>query len=264
VWVILLLATGAGGYYFWGNRTTEADAKSKKGGKGDAASRPSPVVGVTARKGDMPMFLNGLGNVTAFYTVTVRTRVDGQIMKVHFEEGQSVKEGDLLIEIDPRPFQAAVDQAQGQLAQANGQVAQAKAQLLDAQARLVGAEANQEKTQLDADRYVPLAKQHAITQQEFDNATQNNLSARAQVEAAKAQTETARAQTQAANAAVEAARAALAAIPQSAQILLHLDIDVFQRDDVEFVAHIFLRKITRLYDRFSHRSGLLAHSVAVF
>ena len=88
-------------------------------------------------------------------------------------------------------------------------MAQAKAQLLDAQARLVSAEANQGRTQLDVDRYGPLAQQQAITQQEFDNAKQNNLSTKAQVEAAKAQTETAKAQIQAANAAVEAAKATL-------------------------------------------------------
>ena len=80
--------------------------------------------------------------------------------------------------------------------QANGQVAQAKAQLLDTQARLVSAEANQGRTQLDMDRYAPLAKQNAITQQDLDNATQNNLSAKAQVEAAKAQIDTANAQIQ--------------------------------------------------------------------
>ena len=104
----------------------------------------------------------------------------------------------------PRPFQAAVDQAQGNLAQANGQLAQARAQVVQAEAQLAVAEANQGRTQLDVDRYVPLAKQQAITQQDLDNATQNNLAAKAQIQAAKAAVETAKAQIQAANAAVEA------------------------------------------------------------
>jgi len=139
----------------------------------------------------------------------IRAQVTGYLLRQNYSEGSFVRKGQLLFEIDPRPFQAAVDQAQGQLAQANAQVAQAKSQLVDAQARLVSAEANQQKGQLDVDRYIPLAQLQAITQQEFDNAKQNNLSAKAQVEAAKAQTETAKAQIQAANAAVEAAKAAV-------------------------------------------------------
>jgi len=122
-----------------------------------------------------------------------------------------VKKGQLLFEIDPRPFQAALDQAQGQLAQANGQLAQAKAQLVQSEAQLAQAQANQHRTQLDVDRYVPLAKQQAITQQDLDNATQNNLSAKAQVDSAVAQIETAKAQIQAAGASVEAAKAAVEA-----------------------------------------------------
>ena len=90
-----------------------------------------------------------------------------------------MRKGQLLFEIDPRPFQAALDQAQGQLAQARGQLAQAKAQLAQAQAQLAQSVANQGKTQLDVDKYTPLAKQQAITQQEMDNAVQNNIAAKA-------------------------------------------------------------------------------------
>ncbi len=158
--------------------------------------RRAPDVEVIAvQQRDIPLYREWIGTL------------DGMVNA--YSEGSFVRKEQLLFEIDPRPFQAAVDQAQGQVAQANGQVAQAKAQLLDAQARLVSAEANQGRTQLDVDRYVPLVKQQAITQQEFDNSMQNNLSAKAQVEAGKAQTETAKAQIQAANAAVEAAKAAL-------------------------------------------------------
>src|SRR5581483_4087547 len=96
-----------------------------------------------------------------------------------------------------------------QVAQANGQWAQAKAQLIQSQAQLAAAEAAQRRTQLDEDRYVPLAKQNAVTQQDLDNARQNNLSAKAQVEASRAQIETSKAQIQAAEAAVGASKAAL-------------------------------------------------------
>jgi len=158
---------------------------------------------------DVPVYREWIGTLDGMVNAAIRAQVTGYLLRQNYSEGSFVRKGQLLFEIDPRPFQAAVDQAQGQLAQANAQVAQAKSQLVDAQARLVSAEANQQKGQLDVDRYIPLAQLQAITQQEFDNAKQNNLSAKAQVEAAKAQTETAKAQIQAANAAVEAAKAAV-------------------------------------------------------
>src|SRR5262249_45723453 len=80
------------------------------------AARSIPVTVGPARTGDMPVYLTGLGSVTAFNTVTVRSRVDGQLVKVAFTEGQFVHEGDLLAEIDPRPFQVQLAQAEGQLA----------------------------------------------------------------------------------------------------------------------------------------------------
>lgn len=171
--------------------------------------RPPDVEVVPVQQKDIPVYHEWIGTLDGMVNAAIRAQVTGYLLRQNYSEGSFVRKGQLLFEIDPRPFQAAVDQAQGQLAQANAQVAQAKAQLLDAQARLVSAEANQEKGQLDVDRYTPLAQQKAITQQELDNATQNNLSAKAQVEAAKAQTETAKAQIQASNAAVEAAKAAL-------------------------------------------------------
>lgn len=77
--------------------------------------RVVPVVTASVRRGDMDLYLNGLGTVTAFYTVTVRARVEGQLLAVHFTEGQIVSEGELLAEIDPRPFEVQLAQAQGQL-----------------------------------------------------------------------------------------------------------------------------------------------------
>ncbi len=119
----------------------------------------------------------------------IKAQVTGYLLTQNYTEGSFVRKGQLLFEIDPRPFQAAVDQAQGQLSQATGQLAQAKAQLAQSKAQLVQSQANQLRTQLDVNRYIPLAKQQAVTQQDLDNATQNNLSAQAQVEAGKAQVE---------------------------------------------------------------------------
>src|SRR4029077_1048792 len=160
---------------------------------------------------DVPIHREWIGTLDGMVNAAIKAQVSGYLLTQDYTEGSFVKKGQLLFEIDPRPFQAAVDQARGQLAQANGQLAQAKAQLVQAQAQLVQAQANQRRTQLDVDRYIPLAKQQAITQQDLDNATQNNLSALAQVEAGKAQVETAMAQIQAADAAVEAAKAGVEA-----------------------------------------------------
>lgn len=104
-------------YYYPRFSQTAAQDKSKGKGKGgESGGRAIPVVAAMSRKGDMPVYLNGLGSVNAFNTVTIRTRVDGQLVKVAFTEGQFVKEGDLLAEIDPRPFQVQLEQAEGQLA----------------------------------------------------------------------------------------------------------------------------------------------------
>jgi membrane fusion protein (multidrug efflux system) len=139
----------------------------------------------------------------------IKAQVTGYLLTQNYTEGSFVRKGQLLFQIDPRPFQAAVDQAQGQLAQATGQVAQAKAQVAQAKAQLTVAEANQRKTQLDEDKYTPLAKQQAVTQQDLDNATQNNLAAKAQIEAARAQVTTSTAQIEVADAGVQAAKAAV-------------------------------------------------------
>ncbi|MGH9882801.1 MAG: efflux RND transporter periplasmic adaptor subunit [Pyrinomonadaceae bacterium] len=154
----------------------------------------------------------------------IKAQVAGYLLRQDYQEGSLVKKGQLLFEIDPRPFQAALDQArgqvaqfQGQLEQANSQVTQAEAQLaqansqvLQAQAQLAQAQANQVKTQLDVNKYGPLAEQKAVTQQDYDNAIQANVVAKAQVEAAKAGVETARAQFRAANAQIGTAKAAIA------------------------------------------------------
>jgi membrane fusion protein (multidrug efflux system) len=107
-------------------------------------------------------------------------------------------------------YQGQLEQATSQVTQAEAQVAQANSQVLQAQAQLAQAQANQVKTQLDVNKYAPLAEQKAVTQQDYDNAAQANLVAKAQVEAAKAGVETARAQLRAANAQIGTAKAAIA------------------------------------------------------
>src|SRR5260370_20291102 len=133
---------------------------------------------------DVPISREWIGTLDGMVNAAIRAQVTGYLLTQSYTEGSFVKKGQSLFEIDPRPFQAALDQAQGQQSQANGQLAQAKAQLVQFQAQLAQAQANQRRTQLDVDRYIPLAKQQAITQQDLDNATQNNLSTQAQVEAA--------------------------------------------------------------------------------
>ncbi len=171
--------------------------------------RPPEVEVAPVEQRDIPVYREWIGTLDGMVNAAIRAQVTGYLLSQNYVEGSFVRKGHLLFEIDPRPFQAAVDQARGQLAQANGQVAQAKAQLVQAQAQVTSAEASQRKTQLNVDKYVPLNNLKAITQQDMDDATQNNLSSKAQVEAAKAHVETAKAQIEASSAAVEAAKAAL-------------------------------------------------------
>src|SRR5579871_2389324 len=124
VWLVaLLIIAGIAGYAVWraghpapapangagpagnGPRRGAGGGGGGFGGRGGAPGGPIPVVLAPVSRASVPVYLNGLGNVTAFYTVTVKSRVDGQIMKVDFNEGDLVKEGQVLFEIDPRPFQ---------------------------------------------------------------------------------------------------------------------------------------------------------------
>jgi membrane fusion protein, multidrug efflux system len=128
-WILLIAAAGAAGYYGWqsynGNRATQDNAR-----KNAAPARQAvPVTIAPVQKADFPVYLTGLGTVQGFNTVQVRTRVDGQILKVDFKEGQFVKQGDTLVEIDPRPFQAALDQAKAKKAQDEANLANANLDL---------------------------------------------------------------------------------------------------------------------------------------
>src|SRR5262252_8565003 len=165
---------------------------------------------VQVEQQDVPISSEWIGTLEGMVNATIKAQVTGYLRKQNYTEGGLVTQGQVLFEIDPRPFQAALDQAKGELAKAQGQLVQANAQLLQANAQLAQAEANQGKTQLDVDRYIPLAKAQAISAQDLDNAVQNNLAAKAQVAAAKAAIEVAKAAIVAAKAVVEAAKAAVA------------------------------------------------------
>lgn len=124
LWVLILVFAAIAVWYYRGaHSTSQAQDPATAAGKGKsgAGNLVVPVVVATAQRGDLPVYFNGLGTVTAFNTVTVRSRVDGQIVKINFKEGQFVHEGDALVEIDPRPFQVQLEQAQGQLAKDQAQ-----------------------------------------------------------------------------------------------------------------------------------------------
>src|SRR5260370_13555024 len=189
-----------------------------------AAPRPVDVEVDRVEQKDVLVYSEWIGTTEGIVNADIKAQVTGYLLKQDYKEGSFVKKGQLLFEIDPRPFQAALDQAngqvaqfQGQLEQANSQVTQAESQagqansqLSQAQAQLAQAEANQVKAQLDVNKYAPLAEQKAVTQQDYDNAVQSNVVAKAQVEAAKAGVETARAQVRAANAQIGTAKATIA------------------------------------------------------
>jgi membrane fusion protein, multidrug efflux system len=172
-----------------------------------AAPEPPEVQVTPVLQQDIPIYYEWVGITVGYVTAQIRARVTGYLMSQEYTEGAFVKTGDLLFRIDPRPYQAAVDQAEGnhalaqaqieqsraQLAQAQAQVEQAKAQVAQAQAAVTQAEANQRLTQLNVDKYTPAVKDGSVSRQEYDNAVQSNLANKAAVEAARANVEAARA-----------------------------------------------------------------------
>jgi multidrug efflux system membrane fusion protein len=127
-WVLLTSAVVVLGYFGW-QRFHGPDAAIKAEQKSAASTGAVPVTIAPVVKTDFPVYLNSLGTVQGFNTVVVRTRVDGQIDKVAFKEGQLVNQGDLLVEIDPRPFQATLDQAKAKKAQDEANLANANLDL---------------------------------------------------------------------------------------------------------------------------------------
>jgi multidrug efflux system membrane fusion protein len=129
---------------------TSADSKQQRAQA--AGPRSVSVAVAKVQQQDMPVYLVGLGSVTAFYTANIKSRVDGQIMRVNFQEGQTVKQGDLLIVIDPRPFQVQLEQMQAQIFKDQATLRDAK---------------------LNLDRYTTLIPSGSIAQQQVD--TQKSL-----------------------------------------------------------------------------------------
>jgi membrane fusion protein (multidrug efflux system) len=177
--------------------------------KGAVAPKPLAVKVVEVKQKDVPVVREWIGTLDGLVNAEIKAEVSGYLVQQAYTEGSFVRKGQLLFQIDARPFEAALAQAEGQLAQSTGQLEQSRAQLAQVEAEVAVAEANQRRTQLDVDRYTPLAQQQAITQQDLDNATQNNMAAKAQLQAARAQVETARAQITATTAAVQSAKAAV-------------------------------------------------------
>src|SRR5512138_406350 len=187
-----------------------------------APSPPPPVVKVepvVAR--DVPISAEWVGTLVGYINAQIRPRVSGHLVSQNYTEGAVVKAGDLLFQVDPRPYQAALDQAQAQALQAESQLNQAKAQVSASQAQVEQAlaklaqdeaqvtksVAEQRRTELDVARYTPLAQRGSVSQQELDNAVQNNLANLASVAAARASVQNAQANVSNTRAAVEKAQA---------------------------------------------------------
>jgi membrane fusion protein (multidrug efflux system) len=149
-------------------------------GKSGPPKPPPPDVEVVqVEQKDVPIWKEWIGTLDGLVNAQIKPQVTGYLLRQTYTDGSFVKKGQLLFEIDPRTFQAALDQAKGQLANAEAQLATARA--------------NQVKAENDVNRYRPLAKEQAIPQQDLDNAIQANQAAQAQVEAAKAAVEAAKA-----------------------------------------------------------------------
>jgi multidrug efflux system membrane fusion protein len=171
IWICIFALIGFGCYKLYQFETGKQTSIAAQKG---AMMRPHaiPVVAATAYKGNLPVFLQGLGTVTAFNTVTVKPRIDGQLVAVTFREGQVVHKGDVLAEIDPAPFQVALEQAEGNLAQAKGNLVKDQAALRDAQVNYVR----------DQDLY----KDQIIAKQQLDTQLATADQIRGSIEADKA------------------------------------------------------------------------------
>jgi membrane fusion protein (multidrug efflux system) len=179
-----------------------------------AAPVPLQVDVVQVRQQDVPIYSEWIGTTDGMVNADIRAQVSGYLLSTAYTEGAFVRKGQLLFEIDPRPLQAVLNQAKGDLAksesqveQAVSQLAQAEAQLAQANSQRAQAQANQRQTQLNVNKYGPLLELKAVTQQDFDNAYQANEAAKAQVDVTKSQIKAAVASVQTAKSAIVAAKA---------------------------------------------------------
>lgn len=141
VWILLLIALAVGGLLYYQRHSGEDPSKARAAGP----PRAVPITTAPVHKGDIGVYVEALGTVTPVYTVTVTSRVQGQIMEVHYKEGQMVRKDDPLLDIDPRPYQASLTQVEGQLAHDQAILAEAK---------------------IDLDRYKSAFARNAIAQQQ--------------------------------------------------------------------------------------------------
>jgi multidrug efflux system membrane fusion protein len=128
-WILVIIAVCAVGFYGWKRFYGEDQAAAASNAQKAATRNAVRVTTAPVAKADFPVYLTGLGTVQGFNTVVVRTRVDGQIDKIAFQEGQTVNQGDLLVEIDPRPYQATLDQAKAKKDQDEANLANANLDL---------------------------------------------------------------------------------------------------------------------------------------
>ncbi len=148
VWIVVILVLAIGGLTYYRKQQAAAEAAKAKAA---AAHRSVPITTETVRQGPIGVYINALGTVTPVYTATITSRVDGQIVSVNYREGQMVRKGDVLIQVDPRPYQAALTQAQGTLAHD---------------------EALLSESRIDLDRYQLAFNRNAIAKQLLDDQTQ--------------------------------------------------------------------------------------------
>jgi membrane fusion protein (multidrug efflux system) len=168
-------------------------------GSQSPSSSPLEVDVTPVVQRDVTIHGEWIGTTTGYVDAQIRALVAGYLMSQNYKEGSLVRKGDLLFQIDPRPYQAALDEARAKLKQAESEILQARAEIKQAesgvdeanalvdqaQADVTRAEANQRRTALDVDRYTPLAQDGSVSQQELDDAVQNNLANKAAVVAAK-------------------------------------------------------------------------------
>ena len=150
------------GFVIWRIYVNKQDTDAEANKAAQAANRPTPVQVVNVQQQTVPVFLSALGTVTAYNSVTINTRVSGQLLQVNFTEGQSVRKGQLLLAIDPRPYQAALDQAIGQKAKD---------------------EASLKNTQAEAERYTALYQAGVVSKEQQQLQVSNSGQAEGSIKA---------------------------------------------------------------------------------
>jgi membrane fusion protein (multidrug efflux system) len=182
-----------------------------------ASAYEAPVVYIAPPvQRDVPIYSEWIGTMVGFVDAQIHSQVTGYLQSQNYKEGSLVKKGDLLFQVDPRPFQVAVDQARARVEVAKTRLDEAKAEVDQARAEIDRAQAARGKTELDVKRYAPLVSDGTVSQQELDDAVQANLANKASVEGAQGRYARAKAQVASAEADVNVAQGAL----QEAQLNL--------------------------------------------